>query len=94
VHLFLLTVFHHHNAEFFQNQPAAIGQESHHTPLAADASLICTTCQIIRHSAMRLTPGAQAPQVAHVVPLRMASLCDDLPSPRRIAIFGRAPPLA
>lgn len=94
VHLFLLTVFHHHASDFLQNVPATVSQGRQHAPRAVDATLICTTCQIIRHSASRPTLAPQAPQIASAVPLRVAILRDDPPSLQRVATFGRAPPLA
>ncbi|HLY61272.1 MAG TPA: hypothetical protein VKV95_11025 [Terriglobia bacterium] len=94
VHLFLLTVFHHHDSDFFQNRPATLSQGRFHTPPAVDAAFVCTACQIIRHGAMRPSLGPQAPQVASSVPLRLNVLRDDLPSLQKIAAFGRAPPIA
>ena len=94
VHLFLLTVFHHHDSDLLQKRPATVGQGRFHTPPTVDAALVCTACQIIRHSAMRPSVGPQAPQVASAVPLRLAVPRDYLPSLQKIAAFGRAPPLA
>lgn len=94
VHLFLLVVFHHHDSDFLQSRPATVTQGREHTPRAVDATFICTTCQIIRHSASRPTLGPPAPQVASAVPLRQAIPSNDLPSLQRVAVFGRAPPLA
>jgi hypothetical protein len=93
VHLFLLIVFHHHNSDYLVNQTPVVGQR-HHTPIAVDTNLICTTCQIIRHSPLRPTLGPPPPQVDFVAPFHLAIVRDDLPSFQKIAVFGRAPPLA
>src|SRR5690349_4718278 len=85
VHLFLLIVFHHHSSDFLVNQAPVVGQH-HHTPNAVDTTLICTTCQIIRHSPLRPTLGPQPPQVDSVAPFHVAMVREDLPSLQKIAV--------
>jgi len=94
LHIFWVTIFHHHESSAFPLQSSTVQQGSRHIPLAVETSLVCTACQIVRHGALRPTLGPQALRPASAAPLRMAVLRDHLSLLQPVVIFGRAPPLS
>jgi hypothetical protein len=92
LHIFWVTVFHHHDSLAFPLQPSTIQEGSQHTPLAADASLLCTACQIMRHGAAQPTVAFQLPAPATLVPFLPKRVLIKIHSLQQDAFNGRAPP--
>jgi hypothetical protein len=94
LHISWVTVFHRHESPPFSLKPPTVQEGSRTVPLALEASLLCTACQIVRQGALRPTLSLQAPRPGSAAPLRIAVLRNHLSSLQTIVIFGRAPPLS
>src|SRR5271169_6410852 len=94
VHLFWLTIFHHHEETIVSTQPATFQQKNPNSPAAVETGLVCTACQIVRNSALRPTVSPQAPGLISSVPLHLAVAHNNLRPVLRVVGFGRAPPLS
>ncbi len=94
VHLLLVAVLHHHGKGVVPRSVAVLGTDHHASLPSVDSGLLCTACQIVRHSAVRPALTAPLPELAAATPLPRAFA----PSPYRFlqyrAANGRAPPLA
>ncbi len=94
LNIFWVTAFHHHDALILHGQTPSVQVASHFVPAGAEASLVCTACQIVRHGAFRPSIRPEAPRPAASVPFQIAVLRGDLRSSQQVIIFGRAPPLS
>jgi hypothetical protein len=94
-HLLWVAVLHQHEAISVPGQVAAVEgcQPQLHTG-AADSSLFCTACQIVRHGAARPAQGTAAPQPEDASISRPVISSGTFYSHQPTSLFGRAPPLS
>ena len=93
VHIFWVTLFHHHDSLPLPLQSSTVQQGSADMPLEVEASLFCTACQIMRHSAAQPALAFQLPAPATLVPFLPKGVLIKIHSIQPDAFNGRAPPL-
>jgi hypothetical protein len=94
-HLLWVAVLHQHEAISVPGQVAAVEacQPHLHTG-ATDSGLLCTACQIVRHSAARPAQGTRVPESKDASISRPVISSGTFYSHQPTALFGRAPPLS
>ena len=72
----------------------AVRRASQAQQLVVENGLLCTACQIVRHSAARPAQGAAAPEIRGAVSVLAAFSFSIFHSLRPTTLYGRAPPFA
>jgi hypothetical protein len=94
VHLLWIAVTHRHVADELSPRAAQFQPGVPQPSPAADSGLLCTACQIVRHSAAMPATGTLVPEPAGSVFLRPALVLSSFCFFPLSVIYGRAPPLS
>ena len=94
VHLLLVAVLHHHGTGGLPQSRVVLRADHHASTPRVDTGLVCTACQIVRHSAVRPAVTAPLPELAAATPMPRVFAASPYRFQQNRVANGRAPPLA
>ena len=93
ISLLWLAVLHRHQEEAVSARATAVHGGGQWPQPTLETGLICTACQIVRHSAARPALGTPAPNPAASTSLGVTADPSELILRQPSVVYGRAPPL-